>query len=90
MYASAQLGSRFFPECRRLPGHFGGACVNCKWRDYTARCTVRDENENDSGSGNNFSDDLNVEIVAVRRLEALSLEETAGVITGTENDPIAV
>ncbi|OJD09454.1 hypothetical protein ACJ73_10300, partial [Blastomyces percursus] len=36
--------SRFrpLPECRRLPGHFGGAYGNCKWRDHASRCSVRD------------------------------------------------
>ena len=37
-------GLRPFPECRRLPGHFGGCCGNCKWRDHAARCTTRDDN----------------------------------------------
>ena len=35
-------GMRPFPECRRAPGHFGGCCGNCKWRDHAAGCTVRD------------------------------------------------
>jgi hypothetical protein len=35
-------GFRPFPECRHLPGHFGGACGNCKWRDHASRCSVRD------------------------------------------------
>ncbi|EDN08837.1 predicted protein [Histoplasma mississippiense (nom. inval.)] len=39
---SAHPGLRPFPECRRLPGHFGGACGNCKWRDHAIRCSVRD------------------------------------------------
>ncbi|PGH15888.1 hypothetical protein AJ79_02055 [Helicocarpus griseus UAMH5409] len=34
-----------FPECRRLPGHFGGACGNCKWRDHASRCSVRDDED---------------------------------------------
>lgn len=38
-------GLRPFPECRRLPGHFDGACGNCKWRDHASRCTVRDHVE---------------------------------------------
>ena len=33
-----------FTDCFRAPGHFGGACGNCKWRDYAARCSVRDTN----------------------------------------------
>ncbi|OJD24033.1 hypothetical protein ACJ73_04608 [Blastomyces percursus] len=39
---TACRGGRPFPECRRVPGHFGGACGNCKWRDHAARCSVRD------------------------------------------------
>lgn len=30
-----------FTDCRRVRGHFDGACGNCKWRDHAARCTVR-------------------------------------------------
>jgi hypothetical protein len=33
---------RPFPFCVRMPGHFGGACANCKWPDYAHRCSVRD------------------------------------------------
>ena len=36
-------GLRPFPECRRLPGHFGGCCGNCKWRDHALKCSVRDD-----------------------------------------------
>jgi hypothetical protein len=36
-------GLRPFPECRRLPGHFGGCCGNCKWRDHAFKCSVRDD-----------------------------------------------
>jgi hypothetical protein len=32
-----------FPVCIRLPGHFGGCCGNCKWRDHAARCSERDD-----------------------------------------------
>ncbi|GKZ75275.1 hypothetical protein AnigIFM50267_004304, partial [Aspergillus niger] len=31
-----------FPECRHLPGAFGGICANCKWPDAGSSCTVRD------------------------------------------------
>lgn len=31
-----------FPTCVRLPGHFGGSCGNCKWRDHAARCSRGD------------------------------------------------
>jgi hypothetical protein len=34
-----------FLECVRLPGFWGGACGNCKWRDHGARCPLYDENE---------------------------------------------
>ncbi len=27
-----------FPECRYVPGHFGGSCGNCKWRSHSNRC----------------------------------------------------
>jgi Protein of unknown function (DUF3716) len=33
-------GLRPFPECRRVVGHFGSACGNCKWRDHGARCRI--------------------------------------------------
>jgi hypothetical protein len=41
-----------FPECRRLPGHFGGCCGNCKWRDHAVRCSARDAGpDNNPGPG---------------------------------------
>ncbi|KAL8686414.1 MAG: hypothetical protein Q9218_007121 [Villophora microphyllina] len=43
-------GLRPFPECRRTPGHFGGCCGNCKWRDHCARCSVRETDSPDGGS----------------------------------------
>lgn len=33
-----QEGRGVFPECRRVQGHFGGCCGNCKWPDHAARC----------------------------------------------------
>ena len=39
----ARRGPRPFPECRRVPGHFGGCCGNYKWRDHAAKCFVRDD-----------------------------------------------
>ena len=42
---SERSGLRPFPECRRVAGHFGGACANCKWRDHASRCSVRDEDD---------------------------------------------
>lgn len=35
-------GRPVFPECRRVPGAFGGACGNCKWPDLAASCSVQD------------------------------------------------
>jgi hypothetical protein len=35
-------GGRPFRMCIRLPGHFGGSCANCKWRDWASHCSVRD------------------------------------------------
>ncbi|KAJ5446573.1 hypothetical protein N7445_001394 [Penicillium cf. griseofulvum] len=35
-----------FPICSRAPGHFDGACGNCKFQDHGFRCSVRD------GTGN--------------------------------------
>ena len=32
----------------RLPGHFGGVYVNCKWQDHAGRCFVRDDQEDES------------------------------------------
>lgn len=29
----------------RLPGTWGGACANCRWKDHTARCDFYDPNE---------------------------------------------
>ena len=36
-------GMKPFPECRHVPGAFGGACANCKWPDWASQCSVRDE-----------------------------------------------
>ena len=44
---SVHPGLRPFPECRRVVGHFGGACANCKWRDHAARCSVRGDEDDD-------------------------------------------
>ena len=45
-----------FPECRRLRGHFGGCCANCKWRDHGARCRFVDE-DGDSYEDSESNDD---------------------------------
>lgn len=36
---------RYFRGTPRVPGFFGGCCANCKWRDWGARCAVRNPNE---------------------------------------------
>jgi Protein of unknown function (DUF3716) len=39
-----------FPECRYIPGEFGNACGNCKWRDHAARCRhagTKDDGDDD-------------------------------------------
>jgi hypothetical protein len=61
-------GLRPFPECRRVPGHFGGSCRNCKWRDHVARYTACD-NDDDDDSSDSSDDDSDVEIVGVRAIE---------------------
>ena len=46
-----RIGLRPFPECRAAPGHFGGACANCKWRDHGAACSlVRGDPGDDGGN----------------------------------------
>ncbi|KAF5634250.1 zinc finger zas1 [Fusarium sp. NRRL 52700] len=39
-----------FPSCIRLPGHFGGSCGNCKWRDHALRCHTQEEAGAGAGS----------------------------------------
>ena len=51
----------------RVPGHFGGSCGNCKWRDHAARCTACDNDDDDSSDSSD--DDSDVEIVGVRAIE---------------------
>ncbi len=48
-------GLRPFPKCRRIVGHFGGACGNCKWRDHGARCVVRHGDEADEAGDSDGS-----------------------------------
>ena len=54
-------GYRPFPECRRVPGHFGGCCGNCKWRDHAVRCSAQDDNtvvlDSSSSDDDSSSDD---------------------------------
>ncbi|KAI1761884.1 hypothetical protein GGR53DRAFT_449472 [Hypoxylon sp. FL1150] len=39
--------SRPFPVCVRAPGHFGGACNNCKFQDHAKRCSVKHGGDED-------------------------------------------
>ena len=39
-------GNGMYTHCIRLPGHFGGACGNCKRRDRGAKCTTQDIDRN--------------------------------------------
>ena len=43
--AAAAPGFHPFLECRRVPGHFGGCCGNCKWRDGCSHCSAYNKNE---------------------------------------------
>jgi len=45
MLLAMSLAIMPFPECHRTPGHFGGCCSNCKWRDHAARCSVHDNDD---------------------------------------------
>jgi hypothetical protein len=38
-----------FPYCRRTT-HFRGCCANCKWRDWGARCTWLDDDDEQDGN----------------------------------------
>ena len=42
MMTNADAYANPFPYCIRLPGHFSGACGNCKWSDHAASCSQRD------------------------------------------------
>jgi Protein of unknown function (DUF3716) len=50
-----------FLECRRVPGHFGGCCGNCKWPDAAASCSAKNDDDDD--------DDSDVEFTGVRAIE---------------------
>src|SRR5438034_1057150 len=50
MQADPNSYARPFPYCHRLPGHFGGAYGNCKWKDHATRCSVRDGGPPPGGS----------------------------------------
>jgi hypothetical protein len=50
-------GMRPFLECRRTPGHFGGCCGNCKWRDHGSQCTIRDAKQRDVESSSDDDSD---------------------------------
>ena len=56
--AFANRWARPFFICTRLPGHFGGAYTNCKWRDHADRCSVRDGQEDESDNDDRPRQDL--------------------------------
>ena len=79
-----------FSECRRIPGHFGGACGNCKWRDHAASCTCNDANQpaDDSSSESDSSDDDNDEpIVPMGNMPGV---EVRVVPYGSAHNPIVL
>jgi len=54
-----------FPECRHVPGHFGGACANCKWRDGGRKCSfwTADKNQDRAIMDISSDDDDDLQIV---------------------------
>lgn len=64
-------------------------CGNCKWRDHAARCSVREEGEDDDGgSGDDPSDeDGDLMFLGQRRLPALAGDGSGG-RGGSVDNPI--
>ena len=94
-------GLRPFPECRRLRGHFGGCCANCKWRDHAARCTAVRRGGDDGGSEDD--DDhhrrtrspsagagSDVVVTGQRRLDGRRFGEQRLLEAGTAGNPIVL
>ena len=56
-----------FPECRHKPGHFGGACGNCKWPDRGSHCSLwtADINEEEDVVELSSDDDDDLQIIPV-------------------------
>ena len=68
-----QRGLGPFPECRRVLGHFGGCCGNCKWPDAAARCQFPTVIELDSSSSSSDDDgDDNEDVKPVVRQQDTS------------------
>lgn len=69
-----------FSECRRVPGHFGGCCGNCKWPDHGARCSFFDRNDRTVRAGtielldDDDDDDDGVEEVAAGASRGTAIE----------------
>ena len=63
-----------FLECRRVPGHFGGYCENCKWPDHAARCTVNNDDDDDDDS------DSSVEFTGGRVIQGSGSQATSIVV----------
>ena len=54
---------KLFFICIQLPGHFDGACANYKWRDHVNRCSVQDDQEDESDDDYCLKRDLEVGLV---------------------------
>lgn len=65
-----------FPECRHMPGHFGGGCGNCKWQDHAAICSVRD-GQAESESSDDDDEDSEESWGGVSKTDSSEGEETA-------------
>ncbi len=46
-----------FLVCIWLSNHFGGAYINCKWRDHAGRCSVQDSQTDDTDESGLSDDD---------------------------------
>lgn len=57
-----------FTRCLYVPGHFGGACGSCKWRDHASRCLFINPHaarvDDDDDDDNNAPSDDDVVIVS--------------------------
>ena len=66
--ARKQSSSQRFLDCRRVRGHFGGCCANCKWPDAARKCSYvwdeedeeEEEEEDDDGSGRKSGDESGI------------------------------
>ena len=77
-----------FPQCVRAPGHFGGACGNCKWRDHAARCSVRDRDQDgdDDEQGDDGRGDPPAQPPAPQEGSARTVPENCRLLPGSTPD----